>query len=269
MKNLYGLIGEKLSHSISPIIHQLIFKYSNIEGDYSLFELQKEELETFIKSCNLRGFNITIPYKIDIMKYLDSITDEAKGIGAVNTVKIKDKKTYGYNTDYHGIHMTFEKHDVNLNNASAVILGAGGASAAVLQYLLDNNCSDITFVMRNRNKLVNEKLSNYNIITYDELSKIQKKDILINCTPVGMHPDTEKSPVSKAFIEGFNFIFDLIYNPLQTKLLTYAEESNIKCSNGLLMLVGQAVYAEAIWNEIPVSSELVDKIYKELMQRGI
>ena len=269
MRYSYGLIGEKLGHSISPLIHQLIFDFINLNGSYKLFEMKREELPSFIKNTNLEGFNITIPYKLEIMNYLDYISDEAKRIGAVNTVSIKDNKFYGYNTDYHGIDITFKKHNINLDGASAVILGSGGASAAVLQYLRDMHCSEITIVVRDKNKIDSMKFKDFNILTYEEIAILPKKDVLINCTPVGMSPNIDQSPVPSDFVEKFSFVFDLIYNPLKTKLLTYAERNNIKNTNGLLMLIGQAVQAEVIWNNILTTEDLIDMLYDKLSQRGI
>lgn len=267
--NLFGLIGEKLGHSISPKIHELILEYYGIEGKYDLYELQREELQDFVKDTSLRGFNITIPYKIDIMEYLTYISSEAKAIGAVNTVFIEKGEIRGYNTDYNGIDMTFKKFNVSIENSSAVVLGSGGASAAVIQYLEDKGCKDITVVVRNKNKINNKKCNKHNIIQYEELNSIKSKEILVNCTPVGMHPQVDHCPVDKEVVKGFKFIFDLIYNPLESKLLSYAKEYNIKHSNGLLMLVSQAVWAEAIWNNIEVKEGIIDKIYMELVQRGL
>ena len=269
MRYSYGLIGEKLGHSISPLIHQLIFDFNNINGSYKLFEMKRDELPSFIKYMNLEGFNITIPYKLEVMTYLDYISDEAKRIGAVNTVGVRDNKLYGYNTDYHGIDVTFKKHNINLGGASAVVLGSGGASAAVLQYLRDMHCSEITIVVRDKNKVNSLNFQDCNIKTYDEIAMLSKKDILINCTPVGMSPKIDESPVPSNFVEKFSFVFDLIYNPLKTKLLTYAEENNIKNTNGLLMLIGQAVHAEVIWNNILITEDLIDMLYNKLSQRGI
>jgi shikimate dehydrogenase len=269
MKQSYGLIGEKLGHSISPLIHQLIFEYCKLDGNYSLFELKREQIGSFVRSTDLKGFNITIPYKIEIMKYLDFVAEEAKAIGAVNTVDIKDNAFYGYNTDYYGIDMTFKKNNVNLPGASAIILGSGGASAAVLQYLKDNKCTDITFVVRDKSKVLQTVSAEYNVITYNQLYTVEKKEILINCTPSGMSPNTNDCPVPSDFVEGFSFVFDLIYNPIKTKLLDYAEENNINNSNGLLMLIGQAVHAQAIWNNILITDDLLEILYNELTKRGI
>lgn len=262
--NFFGLVGEKLGHSISPVIHKLVFKHYGIQGEYQLYALQREELQAFVKNNNLRGFNVTIPYKIDVMKHLTYISPEAMAIGAVNTVSIDKGEFKGYNTDYNGIHTTFKNHNVSVENSSAIVLGSGGASAAVIQYLEDKDCKDITIVVRNKNKIGNQKCNNHKIIQYDDLNSVKGKDILVNCTPVGMHPNVDQCPVEQEFVNGFKFVFDLIYNPLESKLLSHAKEYNINHANGLLMLVSQALWAEAIWNNIEVRDEVVDKIYMEL-----
>lgn len=269
MEQSYGLIGEKLGHSISPLIHQLIFEYCNLDGDYQLIELDRHQIGEFVENTKLKGFNITIPYKIEIIQYLDYIAEEAKAIGAVNTVNIIDNVLYGYNTDYYGIGITFKRHGIALKGASAVILGSGGAAYAVLQYLKDNGCKNITIVVRDKSKVVNSVFMDYTVLTYDQLSNLNKKDLLINCTPVGMSPNIDQCPVSYDFVKGFSFVFDLIYNPKQTKLLSFADQCGIRHCNGLLMLIGQAVYAQSIWNNILVSDELLEKLYNELSKRGI
>ncbi|OPJ57395.1 shikimate dehydrogenase [Clostridium oryzae] len=271
--NCYGLIGKKLGHSISPSIHEEIFKLFNISGEYKLYELAPEKLYDEInefKIKGIKGFNVTIPYKFDIMPLLDHISEEAAAIGAVNTVNFKDNKLYGYNTDYYGIKLTFEKHNIDLKGKPAVILGNGGAAAAVVQYLIDAGCSSITFVVRNIEKAKsNNKFSQFSMVTYDQLPLIKDKYVLINCTPCGMFPKADDCAVSKDFVNGFSFAFDLIYNPKQTLFLQYASKLGIKHSNGLYMLVGQAVAAESIWNGINFDLATVDDIYKIIDEKVI
>ena len=133
----YGLLGEKLSHSLSPKINKIILEKNNTEGAYKLFEIPKNKLDNFVEAVKLlkiKGFNVTIPYKESIMKYLDCISDEATRIGAVNTVMLKDNKLYGYNTDYFGIEVMIKSKNINVKNKTAVILGSGGACKAVITY---------------------------------------------------------------------------------------------------------------------------------------
>ena len=142
----YGLLGEKLSHSLSPRINKIILEKNNTEGAYKLFEIPKDRLEDFVESVKLlkiKGFNVTIPYKESIMEYLDYISDEATRIGAVNTVMLRENKLYGYNTDYFGIGVMIKSKNIELKNKTAVILGSGGACKAVITYLLDNDIEKI------------------------------------------------------------------------------------------------------------------------------
>lgn len=262
----YGLLGEKLSHSLSPKIHKLILDELNLEGAYKLFEVEREDLKDFskgLKILKIKGVNVTIPYKQDIMEYLDSISKEALRIGAINTIELKESKLYGYNTDYYGFGYMLDAHNIDINEKVAVILGNGGATKAVLHYLLDNKISKVYIVSRNP-KINNEfKEERVKLIGYEELDEING-DILINSTPVGMYPKVEASPIDSEIVDKFSILVDLIYNPMETKFLKYGRKLNKKTVGGLYMLVGQAVKAEEIWHGIKIEKEVINKIYNKL-----
>ncbi|WP_243103921.1 shikimate dehydrogenase [Clostridium sp. JN-1] len=260
--HFYGLIGEKLGHSFSPDIHKFILKNINVKGNYNLFEVSKENLSCSVKglkALGCSGSNVTIPYKVDIMQYLDEVSSEAQAVGAINTIDFKDNKLIGYNTDYYGFGLMLKKNNVNLLNKRAVILGTGGVSKAVYHYLLDNNIGSVIFVSRDTKNVI----SNYNVnkISYEELETIKNSDIIINCTPCGMYPNVNDSPISKDTLSKFNTAVDLIYNPIETKFLKYARELQIKSMNGLYMLIAQAVVSEEIWNDIKIDIGIIDKMY--------
>ena len=262
----YGLLGEKLSHSLSPKIHKLILDELNLEGSYKLFEVERENLKDFskgLKVLKIKGVNVTIPYKQDIMKYLDNISKEALRIGAINTIVLKENKLYGYNTDYYGFGYMLDAHNIDINNKIAVILGNGGATKAVLHYLLDNKISKIYIVSRDPKANNEFKENRVKVIGYEKLKEI-KGDILINSTPVGMYPKVDESPVSSDIINGFSVLVDLIYNPLETKFLSYGRALNKVTVGGLYMLVGQAVKAEEIWQNMKINKEVITKIYNGL-----
>ncbi len=266
MSSLYGLIGEKLGHSYSSIIHSIIFNELSIDGYYHLFEVNNEHLKDAVCGLNTlkaKGVNVTIPYKIDIMKYLDDISIESTKIGAINTICFKDNKTIGYNTDYYGFGIMLNKYNVNVKDKTAVILGTGGVSKAVLQYLLDKEINDIVFVSRDISK-VNEKFKEFKLISYDEIKYLKQQDIIINCTPCGMHPNVNISPVNKEDISKFKVAVDLIYNPTQTLFLKYAKELGLVSINGMYMLIGQAVKAQELWNNTEIDSSICDKIYDKI-----
>lgn len=263
----FGLLGEKLSHSLSPEIHGVILNNIEKVGAYKLFEIERDKLGEFIRAVKLfkvKGFNVTIPYKQDIMKYLDFISDEAKRIGAVNSVVLRDNKLYGYNTDYFGFGATFERDSITFINKVAVILGTGGACKAAFTYILDNGIKELYLVSRNPEDIdLNIKDDRLKVINYDKLKEI-KGDIIINSTPVGMYPNNDKCPIDKDIIDNYDIVMDLIYNPLETELLKYAREKEKVTLDGLYMLVAQAVKAQEIFQEIDIDNEIIDNIYKSL-----
>lgn len=268
MEKLYGLIGEKLGHTYSPAIHREIMKKINIEGHYGVFPVKRDHLKNVVsglKALSYNGINVTIPYKTDIMEYLDSLSREAVQIGAVNVVHIgSDGTAKGYNTDYYGFGMTLENSSINIAGETAVILGTGGASKAVLQYLKDGGARNVILVTRDissaRDKYPNEK-----IITYDDLNTVKNGSVLVNTTPVGMFPDTGKSPISKKYLGNFTSAVDLIYNPAKTLFLREAEEEGLKAVNGLYMLVAQAVKSQEIWND----TEIAENVITEIINSGL
>lgn len=265
MKRLYGLLGEKLTHSFSPEIHTMIFEKEDIEGYYHLFEVNRKNLDAVMNSCkvlDVKGLNVTIPYKVDIMSYLDKISEESVKIGSVNTIAFRDDRAVGYNTDYFGFGRTLRKFEVDLNS-KAVILGTGGASKAVYQYLVDNGINDVVYVSRNPQNFKREG----NVIDYNEIKNLKGYDIIINTTPCGMYPHIKTSPLNdKNILGNYETAIDLIYNPIKTEFLSDAEELGLKVINGLYMLVAQAVKAEEIWNDIEITEDKIENIYNELQE---
>lgn len=247
----YGLLGRKLSHSISPVIHRIILKSLNIDATYDLLECEEEQLESYIqalKNLEFQGFNVTIPYKKVIMKYLDEITPKAQAIGSVNTIYYEDGKVIGTNTDYDGFYQQLLYHQVQVMHKNCYILGTGGASLAV-QKVLEDMGGKVYCVSRT---------PSLKTIGYEELSK-REIDVLVNTTPVGMFPEVGISPVSKEIAQRAKVVIDIIFNPRTTKLLEDAHSQ----MNGLYMLVGQALKAEEIWNKKALSitaTEIIEKL---------
>ena len=248
----FGLIGEKLGHSLSPEIHQKIFEKLGIRGTYNLLPIArmnlKDTVETLLESMD--GFNVTIPYKTDIMPFLDEISPEARTIGAVNTVAVRDGKRYGYNTDYDGFARTLDKIAADVKGEKVFVI------------LIVSRCPEA----------VDESFQEFAekrdclIIDYSILNQ-EDGYLLVNATPVGMYPKAGFSPVPAEVAERFDKVIDLIYNPSETKLLSDA--MNADKSNGLYMLVMQAVRAEEIWlgHDIPefVAMEIVEEM-KQLQE---
>ncbi len=266
----FGLIGDRLGHSLSPQIHQRIFKELGIEGSYELLEIPPEKLSEAIQDMREQygGVNVTIPHKINVMANLTTLSMEAQAIGAVNTIHFYNGAIRGYNTDYIGFGRLLNNNGITVEGKSAAVLGTGGASRAVLQYLIDHGVAKIFLASRNT-----QSISPYmktlcsavptQFVNYVHLGRYTG-DLLINCTPVGMHPYSEASPVTTRTIEHFTTAIDLIYNPAKTLFLKEAEKLGKKAVNGLFMLVAQAIAAEEIWLQQPINNDLVLKITAEM-----
>ena len=238
MKN-YGLIGKKLSHSLSKAFFNQKFKQLNLENhNYENYELENlDNIREFIKKNKLSGLNVTIPFKQKILNYLDKIDPLAKEIGAVNTLKINNDKIFGYNTDIYG----FEKSIIPLidNRENALILGDGGASKTI-KFVLEKNKINITTISRRGRK------------NYDNLTKedIIKNLIIINTTPLGMYPDIKSFPkIPYKHLNSKHLVYDLIYNPKQTIFLEKAEKQGSNTINGHEMLKYQANKSWNIWQK--------------------
>lgn len=265
--DFYGVVGEKLSHSLSPRINNRIFDLLKIEGGYKLFEIPKDDiwkLGDSMKLLGIKGVNVTIPYKQEVMNQIDFIAPEAKKIGAVNTILLRDDKLYGYNSDYFGFGSMLEANGINVRNKIAVVLGAGGAAKAVIAYLFDNGVKDLYLVSRDKTSKVeiDERVKR---IDYSDLTKISG-EVLVNTTPVGMYPNIGKSPVPEKIINKFDALIDLIYNPEWTEFLKLGNNLGKKTCGGLYMLVGQAIKSQEIWQNREIDKEILDKVYEELRE---
>ena len=250
----YGCIGEKLGHSFSKEIHNALADY-----EYSLKELKREELPEFFKNKDFKAINVTIPYKQDVIPFLDWISDEAKSINAVNTIVNKDGKLYGYNTDFYGLKALIERENVSLKGKKVVILGSGGTSNTA--FAVANSLEAISVFKVSRNK-------KDGYITYEELyEKYNDCEIIINTTPCGMYPKTGVSAVDLDKLPKVEAVFDAVYNPLKSKLILDSKAKNITATGGLYMLVSQAAYAVEKFIETPVDSNRVEEIFKNLYKQ--
>lgn len=254
---VYGIIGGNTAFSQSPYIHNAAFKESGRNAVY--VPLQVNNLDEFMRrmvlpatrevELNFHGFSVTIPHKQAIMQYLDEIDETARAIGAVNTVKICEGKLFGYNTDAEGFIEPLRKAFGDLSNARVALLGAGGAARACV-YALKKAGADVTIFARNLDKA--KLLSDESGIALNQLptasNQLLNFDILVNSTPVGMKGKSEgESPIHKASLEGLKLVYDLIYAPEKTKLLSDAAELGIKTLGGMEMLLGQAAAQQKLW----------------------
>ncbi len=250
----YGLIGEKLSHSYSKIIHEQIGEYS-----YELHPLSKEEFSDFMERKEFLGINVTIPYKKAVIPYLSHIDDRAKAIGAVNTIVNRNGQLFGYNTDYNGLVYTVEKNHIPIREKKVLVLGNGGASMAVSAMLYAQSVREVYTVKYKKEP---------NVLTYEEAKELHSDaNVIINTSPVGMYPNIDASPIDLTPYHSLSAVFDLIFNPLKTKFILQAESMGIPAFNGLEMLVVQAKYAAEYFMDTKISDEIIEPILKKVISK--
>ena len=254
----FGLLGARLGHSLSPQIHQEVFRRLGMEATYELIEVPAEKLADTVADLQktYRGLNVTIPHKVAVMDSLDHIAAEARAIGAVNTVLFKDGRAAGFNTDYFGFARLLEHNGLMPKGKDVCVLGTGGASRAILQCVKDMQARSITVISRAVENAPEDIRTHYTVKTYENLPTLGG-DLLINCTPVGMFPGTDASPVDGAVMEHFASAVDIIYNPAETKFMKLARQQGKTAVNGLFMLVAQAVAADEIWLERKLDEGLI------------
>ncbi|MCR5278783.1 MAG: shikimate dehydrogenase [Lachnospiraceae bacterium] len=246
----YGLIAEHLSHSFSKEIHEKFGLY-----EYELCELAPEELESFMRKKDFRGINVTIPYKEQVIPYLDYVDPAAARIGAVNTIVNKNGKLRGYNTDYYGMKALLNKHKMSLRDKHVLILGTGGTSKTAYQVAKDLGASKITKVSRKESP---------EAVSYVTASKMDDTEFIINTTPVGMYPNMDASPMDISCFHNLEGVVDCIYNPYNTDLVLQAREMGVKATGGLYMLVMQAVKAAKIFTGTDIDREKIKSVYLEI-----
>ena len=265
-KEKYAVIGHPIKHTMSPFINKRLFQLDNKEAEYEVFEV--EDIEKDIEKLKkLKGFNITIPHKKNIIPYLDYITEKAKLCGSVNTVLIKDNKLYGTSTDGIGMRLSLESHGLSFKG-KLLLLGNGGAARAVAFEALDY-CDSLLVAARNPDsaKAFTQELKaafknkEINCCSLKEIPD-ESFDLLINTTAAGMYPKPEESPVGKDEIKNCKALYDAVYNPHDTLLIKMAESLGVKCIHGMEMLVNQAAAAHEFWLEGDFKPYNREDIYK-------
>lgn len=247
----YGLIGEHLGHSYSVPIHKLISG-----EDYELREIAPADLGTFMTRKEFRAINVTIPYKQDVIPYLDEISDTAREIGAVNTIVNRDGRLYGTNTDAAGLQALIARVCPDIRGRKTLVLGTGGTSKTAVYTAKAMGAEPVIRVSRSARE---------DAVTYEEaLRDHRDAEILINTTPCGMFPEAEDMPVDIAGFPALRGVVDVIYNPLRTKLVLAALRRGIPAGGGLYMLTAQAVRAAEEFRGIRYEEGLTEKIYRRM-----
>ena len=270
----YCLIGDPVKHSLSPIIMNKLFHEHGFNSIYFACRVVRDRLRegvTGLCALGINGFNVTIPHKVDILRYLDSVSEDVLKIGAVNTVLNTGGRLIGYNTDWIGVVNTFKQFGLN-RFGKCVLLGAGGAARAVL-YALEKICDEVIIFNRtfaraldlaskyeNSRCRVTAKKWEEDIIR----DKLLDSDLLINATSIGM--DGVNTPIPKEFITDNQVVFDLVYSPLNTPLLSNACERGAFVIDGLWMLIHQAAAAFNIWTGVYPETGLIREYLEEMMK---
>ena len=249
----YGLIGEKLGHSFSKIIHEQLADYT-----YDLIPLTREELDAFLQEKQFAALNVTIPYKETVIPYLDEMDAHAKKIGAVNTVVNRNGKLKGYNTDFYGFRYMLQHNGIDVKQKKALVLGKGGASKAVIAVLEELGASEILTVYYKDSP---------DTITYADCYRDHANaEIIVNTTPVGMFPKADDCPIDLSKFPNLSGVADVVYNPLRTQLIVEAEKRGIPAAGGLEMLVAQAKYAVEIFLDTRIDDSRIAEINAGLLQ---
>lgn len=250
----YGLIGGKLGHSHSPKLHTALGTPL-----YELLELTPDELDQFLRTKEFAGINVTIPYKETVIPYLDEIDARARQIGSVNTIVNRSGILTGYNTDYDGFRYLLDKHNVTILNQKILIIGSGGTSKTVQAVMKDLKAKEIVVVSRSKKQVQN----GISVLTYEEIDSCYDADIIINTTPVGMYPQISEQIIDLTLYH-CHTVIDVIYNPLQTALLSQAKALKRNAIGGLEMLVAQAVYANALFQAVSHPQSKIHELYVSL-----
>ncbi len=279
-KNLVGVIGHPIKHTHSPFMHNTSFKMGNLNFIYLPFDILASNLEDALRgmiALNIKGFNVTLPYKEKVLEFLNETSEEALVIGAVNTIVNENGILKGYNTDVDGIYSTLEPYKRKIENSIISVIGSGGSARSVIYSLIRNFKPKKIFII-NRTKDKAESLQEYfaakmlyedivvhELIPPDIVDTLNNSDLIVNASSVGMMPDEDDSPTT--IVDSFHkdqLVFDLIYNPIETKFLKLAQSKGAVTLNGLQMFVRQGAKSFELWTGEPMPEK---DIYKLLLEK--
>ena len=276
-----ALIGDPVEHSLSPCFQNAAFQRLGLDFVYVAFTVKAEALKNAIlgvRSLRFHGLNVTMPHKINVIQYLDELDENARNVGSINTILNRDGKLIGYTTDGVGALNALKYNGVNPNDKKIVILGAGGASRSV-SFTLAKEADEIVILNRTITRAENlvsdirrliggtERIR-WGGLTEENLRKeLQGADILINATPIGMSPNEDETPVNSIYLHSDLVVFDLVYHPLETKLLKEARLMGAKTINGLSMLIHQGAASFEIWTGVKAPIEVMMKAAEEELKK--
>lgn len=277
----YGLIGNPVEHSVSPMIHNFLADKMKQNMVYSTFQVNSEDLGNAIDGAHalkIQGLNVTVPYKTEVMKLLSTIEEDAKIIGAVNTLVYQNEGYHGRNTDYEGLYLAMKSDGIDISNEHIIILGAGGAARAAVYMCM--KYSDYPIYILNRTKSKAEKLASemnqffnrtqvttFAMNEYKEIPEIQKGYVAIQTTSVGLYPNIYDVVIEEEdFYKLLHTGYDVIYNPVKTEFMNRVESVNGKSYNGLKMLLYQGILAYETWRNLDVPGEISNEVLKKMKE---
>ena len=271
-KKAFAVIGNPISHSLSPVLHNYWFKKYNINANYVSMNLEEKnifEIIKKIKNKELNGINVTLPYKQRVIPHLDELVNDAKSTNSVNTIYLDEQsKIVGENTDVYGIQAAYLKGISNIDNKKALIIGAGGVSPSVIFSLLKSKIKNITIVNRTYEKSVflEKRFESINVLKWETLKdELINYDIIVNATSIGLKNGNNFEFDFDNVKENLIYI-DTIYNPLETNNIKFLKEKKIKAFNGLEMFIYQGQKSFYLWNKInpEIDDELINLLTSEL-----
>lgn len=277
---ILGLIGNPVEHSVSPQLHNSLSARLGIDAVYIPFKVDRERLGDAVKgfkAVGLKGFNVTIPFKEEIVGYADDCSDEVKLIGSANTIKLSEGRAYAFNTDAEGFARSFEQQTGALfKDKRVLILGAGGTARSIALKIASRGASRLSISNRTverawdiarmvgANSSVKAEASG--VKELEDQSYLNGFDILVNTTSLGMHPKVDESPLSDIIrLHPGQIIYDVIYNPARTKLLRKAESCGCKAVNGMGMLFWQGILAYGIWLDVKIPDEVLNSLWQDFL----
>ena len=255
MGKSFAVIGDPINHSLSPNIHSAAFRELNLDSSYIGYRIPKGELESGVeglKKIKISGFNVTIPHKVEMMKYLNKMDESCSIIGAVNTVVNNEGVLKGYNTDMDGFLEPLKKRNISIQDKKILLIGAGGAARAIIAGMSKEKAERVDIA--NRTTKNAEKLSEFatrielstNVKKIEEIKNLHNYDIIINSTSLGLK--NELSPISFEQINQDSVIYDIVYSPMNTDFIKKAKDKKLEVIYGYEMLLGQATRAFEIWH---------------------
>ena len=276
-----GLIGNPVEHTLSPLIHNYLAQKTGQNLVYVPFHVDNGRLEAAVKGAfalNLLGLNVTVPYKSDVIPFLEEVDDLAGRIGAVNTLVRTENGFKGYNTDMPGLYRAMQSDKVKISGEKVLVLGAGGVARAVVMMLLSKGVREVIILNRTveRAKTIADEVNSINdgnrvrVLALDEYHKLplEEKYLAVQATSVGMFPKSEEVVIADPdFYRRIHTGYDLIFNPADTRFMQLVREGGGKAYNGLKMLLYQGIIAYELWTKRNVSDRLAERVYKEMLAK--